>query len=86
MRAQHIFWKELQTASEKTLIMPGGGISAANVLQFKNAGFLEVHASASEKMQTLESPPKIPMQSVWEEGVVSHSSEEKIRELLQKLA
>ncbi|MAY21518.1 MAG: copper homeostasis protein CutC [Flavobacteriaceae bacterium] len=78
--------KELQALSNNLIIVPGGGISAANVREFKDAGFLEVHASASEKRQTLESPPKIPMQSVWEEGVVSHSSEEKIRELLQKLA
>ena len=78
--------KALKSHSKTMRIMPGGGINVENVLAFKEAGFTEIHCSASEKTQTLPFPPKVSMQSTWEEGIVSHSSEEKIREILNKLS
>lgn len=77
--------KDLKSVSKSIKIMPGGGINAENVIPFKEAGFSEIHASASHKIQTLPGIPKVSMQAPLEEGVVSHSSEEKIRAILQKL-
>lgn len=78
--------KELKALSESVEIMPGGGIHSENVVAFKMAGFTSVHCSASEKVQTLKHPPKVAMQSALDEGVITYSSEEKIREILKKLA
>lgn len=77
--------KELKSLSKSIQIMPGGGINIKNVLAFKEAGFNEIHCSASEKIQTLKTPPNVSMQSPLEEGIITHSSEEKIRELLLKM-
>ena len=79
--------KELKTLSEGSLeIMPGGGVNVSNIQTFKEAGFKEFHASASEKIQSLKIAPKIRINNTTEEGVITVSSEEKIRELLKKLA
>ncbi|MBW2937354.1 copper homeostasis protein CutC [Aureisphaera sp. CAU 1614] len=78
--------KELKALSESIEIMPGGGIHSENVGAFKKAGFISVHCSASEKVQTLINAPKVAMQSALDEGVITYSSEEKIREILKKLA
>lgn len=79
--------KELKAlALEQLEIMPGGGINSDNVLYFKEAGFKSVHASASEKIQLLNKSQKVSMEGKLEEGIISHSSEEKIKEILQKLA
>lgn len=79
--------KELQEKSQGAIhIMPGGGINASNAKLFKEAGFTQIHCSASEKFQSLEQPPKVSMEGALEEGVISVSSEEKIREILKHLA
>ena len=73
-------------AEDQLEIMPGGGINNYNVLKFKEAGFKSLHASASEKIQLLNKAPKVSMEGRLEEGVVSHSSKKKIKEILKKLA
>lgn len=80
------FLKELKSLSNTIKIMPGGGITIENALAFKKAGFDEIHCSASEKIQTLKTPPKISMESNTTEGIITQSSEEKIREILNKLS
>ncbi len=67
-------------------IMPGGGINSGNVKKFKEAGFYQIHCSASEKFQLLDRAPKVPMETPMDEGMISVSSEEKIREILKQLA
>lgn len=47
--------KELKETSSVS-IMPGGGIHHKNVLLFKNAGFNEIHLSASKQIKTIEIP------------------------------
>lgn len=43
--------KELQKiANNRLIIMPGSGVNIENILQFKNAGFNEIHTSASKKI------------------------------------
>ena len=37
-----------QLANEKLIIMPGSGINPNNALNFKKAGFIEIHGSASK--------------------------------------
>lgn len=45
--------KELNKISNgRIIILAGGGISAKNVLNFKEAGFHEIHASASSKLES----------------------------------
>lgn len=79
--------EELQKKGQGTIqIMPGGGINSSNAKLFKEAGFTQIHCSASEKFQSLQRPPKVSMEGTLEEGVISVSSEEKIREILKQLA
>ncbi len=77
--------KELKTLSNTIEIMPGGGINVENVSAFKEAGFSAIHCSASERFQSLEQPPKVSMESFREEGIITQSSEEKIRGILLKI-
>ncbi|OIQ29397.1 MAG: copper homeostasis protein CutC [Bacteroidetes bacterium MedPE-SWsnd-G2] len=44
----------LNHSESKITIMPGSGINATNVGQFKKAGFTEIHASASKVINPLE--------------------------------
>ncbi|MFS4455910.1 copper homeostasis protein CutC [Maribacter sp. 2304DJ31-5] len=53
----------LKEKTNKTVIMPGAGINAENVHQFKERGFNAVHLSGSRFEQGLEELPKIPMSS-----------------------
>ena len=41
-----------EKAGQKLIILPGGGINRSNILQFKNAGFKEVHFSAVKLHKT----------------------------------
>jgi copper homeostasis protein len=50
-------------ANKRITILPGGGINANNAKEFKNNGFLEVHASASTSKSTIVTP-KISMNSI----------------------
>lgn len=77
--------RELKAISKTIEIMPGGGINVENVSAFKEAGFEAIHCSASERFQTLKQAPKVSMESVREEGIVTQSSEEKIRGILLKI-
>ncbi len=67
-------------------VMPGGGINESNALLFKEYGFESIHCSASEKVQTLASKPKVPMQGTVLEGVLSTSSKTKIEQILKLLS
>jgi len=49
-------------AGDKLVIMPGGGININNIIAFKNAGFKEVHFSASALQKTID-PVKVKMNS-----------------------
>ena len=51
-----------QYCSEKLVILPGGGITIHNVLQFKNTGFKEVHFSATKLHRSI-STVKVSMNS-----------------------
>lgn len=77
--------KELKALSKSIEIMPGGGIHIDNVIAFKESGFKSIHCSASQKINTLKETPKVPMQSTLDEGIISYSSEEKIRKILLKI-
>ena len=51
-----------QQANNRIQVLPGGAINENNVKLFKNAGFTEIHASASALVQETEIP-KISMNS-----------------------
>lgn len=49
--------KKLQLHAKQTcLILPGGGINKSNAMQFKNAGFNELHLSATQLHTTIDKP------------------------------
>jgi copper homeostasis protein len=54
---------ELQKNAKATVVMPGGGIRDANVLQFKRKGFKAVHLSGITFHKTLDRTPEVPMSS-----------------------
>lgn len=76
--------KELQKrAGNRIEILPGGGINASNITQFKAAGFPAVHTSASEIMNG-EGVGEIPMNTpkMLAEGIRIESDTSKIKKLL----
>lgn len=75
-----------QQANKRIVILPGGGINEANASLFKNAGFTEIHASASALVQETEIP-KISMNSpkFFQENKVYESNAEIICRILKKL-
>jgi copper homeostasis protein len=67
-------------------IMPGGGINQDNVHLFQEAGFSEIHLSATQRKQTIE-VPKISMNSLkhFEETQRSTSDVNTIQNILSKI-
>lgn len=67
-------------------ILPGGGVNMNNVHLFKQAGFEEIHLSASKQIQTTEQP-KILMNSLklFDETTISYSDIHTIKNILTKL-
>ena len=74
--------KLLQLSESKISIMPGAGIHAANVRVFKEAGFTEIHCSASSVIKN-DYTPKLSMSSsqAFDESNYTVSDIEKIRNI-----
>ncbi len=74
--------KELTNIS----ILPGGGINIENIHLFQEAGFDEVHLSATKQRRTIETP-KISMNSLkhFEETQLSTSDIATIQHILSKI-
>ena len=75
----------LTKAKDDIIILPGGGIDAQNVISFKEAGFAEVHASASISTQGIEGP--VPMQNLGSlhKHQLTYSDTEKIKGILNAI-
>jgi len=75
-----------EKARSKVTILPGGGINAENAIEFKNAGFSEIHCSASTLKQVIETP-KIPMNSAsfFDERIEAFSDTEKISKIVKTI-
>ncbi|MET2983621.1 copper homeostasis protein CutC [Aureibaculum conchae] len=77
--------KELRgRANNKIEIMPGGGVTIDNILEFKNAGFIQIHFSAT----TLHKSPnkvKVSMNSqrFFDETTIAISDLEKISKMIE---
>lgn len=54
---------KLQKKTKRTVIMPGGGIQVANVLEFKKKGFGAVHLTGIKFHKSLDHTPVVPMSS-----------------------
>ena len=69
-------------ADGRITILPGGGINPTNIGAFIQAGFDEVHASASSYHKHVKG--KLPMENInaITTGIQSYSDPEKIRQLL----
>ncbi len=79
--------KQLQKkAKGNIIILPGGGINLENVLQFKEAGFQEIHTSASIQKKVNDTP-KISMNSpkFLDETQLSFSDKNKIKAILKTI-
>ncbi|WOD42063.1 copper homeostasis protein CutC [Hwangdonia lutea] len=80
--------KELkEKAGNKIGILPGGGINAENALLFKDAGFNEIHCSATTIKQVIETP-KISMHSAsfFDERTISFSDETRIANIIKAIS
>lgn len=77
--------KELKKLTNM-IVMPGGGVNVDNIHLFKQAGFDEVHLSASKQTQTIKTP-RISMNSVkhFDEAQLSFSDIETIQNILAKI-
>lgn len=76
--------KDLENvAKNKLSILPGGGINSGNVLEFKAAGFKEIHCSAST-IEYADGVGAIAMNSVsfFDENIIVHSDFNKIKNIV----
>ncbi len=75
----------LKQANDRLIILPGGGINHTNVKTFIEAGFDEIHASASSYTKYLLG--RLPMHNVSaiEKGIQSYSDPENIQQLLNTM-
>lgn len=73
-----------EKAKNRIIILPGSGINVNNALVFKEAGFSEIHCSASTLKQVIETP-KISMNSAsfFDERFEAYSDTEKISNILK---
>ncbi len=75
----------LEKSNNKPVILPGGGIRPSNIGQFIAAGFKEIHASASNTIESLEGAfPMHNLQAV-QQDLQTYSDPEKIKELLEAM-
>lgn len=78
---------DLHEKSSNCVIMPGGGVNAKNVAQFKEYDFKAVHLSGVKFRQTLNSKPLVSMNSssfLVDEGVYV-SNIESIKSVLKEV-
>lgn len=75
----------LEIAGKRIKILPGGGITSDTIYQFKESGFLEVHASASSVRPGLQH--QVPMHSITdiENHLLRYSDLDKIKVLVGTL-
>lgn len=87
LNGMSLLQKLLNDSDQTIQIMPGGGITAANCLSFKEAGFKMIHFSAARKTQTLITQPKVGMHNpnYFIEGIVSASNIDDIKKIAEKL-
>jgi copper homeostasis protein len=76
-----IFWQNMHPLLK---ILPGGGINIKNAHLFKEAGFSEIHLSATSQVQTIKAP-KVSMNSTkfFDETKISFSDIETIQSILK---
>lgn len=69
--------------SNEIEIMPGSGVNIDNILKFKNAGFNQIHFSATSLLTT-QKEVKVAMnsESFFDETVVALSDEQKISKIV----
>tara|TARA_B100000929_G_scaffold290770_2_gene285838 strand:+ start:472 stop:1194 length:723 start_codon:yes stop_codon:yes gene_type:complete len=79
--------KELLSKSDNCKIIPGSGINNENILQFKNAGFKEIHFSGTNFRPSLETLPEISMNSYkfLREDLVAYSDPVTIAEIINQI-
>jgi len=72
-----------QQYRDRLIILPGGGINKENILKFKNAGFKEVHFSATKLHRTLNTV-KLSMHSdrFFDETQIAISDFDKIKQMI----
>ncbi|MCL4152205.1 UNVERIFIED_CONTAM: hypothetical protein GTU68_020395 [Idotea baltica] len=78
---------ELQNRASGCTIMPGSGINEFNVAHFLSKGFRAVHLSATEFFQTLDTEPRVSMNSpnFLNDNKIAISDSTKIKSLVNKV-
>lgn len=76
----------VEKANNKLIILPGGGINSENAFLFKQAGFKEIHCSASS-IHYANELEAIPMNSpiFFDERIIVHSDSDKIKAILNRI-
>lgn len=71
-------------ANNKLIILPAGGINSENALLFKEAGFKEIHCSASI-IENVDGIGKIAMNSAvfFDENIIVYSDYHKIKNIVE---
>ena len=75
----------LKIADGRIEILPGGGISELNVMDFKNANFKEVHGSLSRAIQGKRHPLKMSDNKTINQGWLRVSDQTFIQDLISKI-
>ncbi|MEC3905835.1 copper homeostasis protein CutC [Tamlana sp. 2201CG12-4] len=76
---------ELHALSKGAIeILPGGGINSGNAALFKQAGFTEIHVSATT-IEVMDEQPKVPMNSIrfFDDAVTCYSDKRIIKDILK---
>jgi len=82
LEGMHILKQLLTKAQNRIAILPGGGIRAQNVINFKNAGFNEIHASASNQNSSIQGPISMQDLDSLRQHQLTYSDTQKIKEIL----
>jgi len=73
-------------ANNRISILPGGGINSENAILFKNAGFSEIHASASTIKQICKTPNVLMnSEKFFDETIEVYSDVKKIKSILKSI-
>lgn len=71
-----------QLASDKLVIMPGGGVREETIIAFKNAGFSDIHFSATTKESEQPIPVEMNSPTLLSETALPYSDIQRITKMI----
>ena len=76
------YFENNKIADNRIIILAGGGVNAENAIQFKNAQFSEIHASASLRLSSVQTS-KLDADNSLFSAPLTYSDTEKIKAILK---